>query len=123
MELLLEDKGPIAPPPVLDQPFQSVADAVMSWPGVIAASHWHLYRRDEVDGVDFYVGDRELGHIHLDGQIHLATDRYFRDALVGSGRAETFPYGGSYDTWVLFRVRGEADIEHAIELFRLNYER
>ena len=123
MELLLEEKGPVAPPPILGQPYQAVAEVVMKWPGVIAATHWHLYRRDEVDGVDFYVGERELGHIHLNGHVHLATNQQLHDTFIGNGWAETFPIGGSYAMWTLFRIRHESQVDLAIRLFRLNYER
>ncbi len=128
MELSLQQKGIIAPPPVLAQPYRQVVDEVAGWPGVIAATHWHLYRPTEVDGADFYVGnkelgDRELGHIHLDGQVHLATDQALHDEFLAAGRAEPFPFGGSYRNWVLFRLRVEGDVPAAIELFRRNYQR
>ena len=123
MELLLEEKGPVAPPPVLSHPYQAVAETVMSWPGVIAATHWHLHRRGEVDGVDFYLGARELGHIHLDGRVHLATNQELHDTFIGRGWAEQFPIGGSYANWTLFRIQDENQVDLAIQLFQLNYER
>ena len=123
MELALELKGPVAPPPILAQPFQRVAETVASWPGVIAATHWHLFQKGEVDGADFYVGTRELGHIHLDGDVHLATDKALRDASIASGEAKRFPYGGSYQTWTLIHIRSEADADTAIHLMRRNYDR
>ena len=66
-------KGPLAPPPVLGGPAQAVADAVAAWPEVEASTHWRFNDPTRVDGIDFYVGPHELGHIHLDGSIHLAT--------------------------------------------------
>jgi hypothetical protein len=123
MELSLEQKGPFAPPPVLSGPCQRVAKAVASWPGVIAAAHWHLYRENSVDGADFYVGSRELGHIHLDGDVHLATDKTLHDAFLASGEAERFPYGGTYATWTLIHIDTEADADKAIRLIRRNYDR
>src|SRR5258707_1086401 len=67
----LETKGEIRPPPKLKGLAQSVSLEIKSWPGVIAATHWFLYDRTQVDGADFYVGEKELGHIHLDGELHL----------------------------------------------------
>ena len=67
------DKGPIAPPPALDGPLGLIAGAVANWPGVSATAHWDLYDPSRIDGIDFYVGVTELGHVHLDGSLHLAT--------------------------------------------------
>lgn len=120
----LADKGPIKPPPHLDGPAANTAEAVMAWTEVVAAAHWNLYRPQEVDGVDFYVGDRELGHIHLDAVIHLATPPELGQLLVRHGLAKRFPYGGSaYDGWVRYRIRSTPDAEHAAWLFRLAYDR
>ncbi len=69
------DKGAVTLPPELDIPLQTVAKAVAAWPGISATSHWHFSDRSRVDGVDFYLHDKELGHIHLDGSLHLAPAR------------------------------------------------
>ena len=66
-------KGPIAPPPILNGMTAAVADTVATWPNVVPTAHWDVYDSSRVDGIDFYVGEDELGHIHLDGSIHLAT--------------------------------------------------
>jgi hypothetical protein len=116
----LEDKGPIRPAPILRRPMQRVSAAIQAWPGIVAATHWHLSRRSEVDGVDFYVGERELGHVHLDGEVHLATSRELRAALLARGLARPFPW---YDSWVEATIRTEADADHALWLFGLNHER
>src|SRR6516165_1298489 len=71
----LADKGRIKPPPALKGAAQLVSQEIQSWPGIVAATHWFLYDRTQVDGADFYVGERELGHIHLDGEFHLGYDR------------------------------------------------
>lgn len=116
----LADKGPIAPPPVLDGPARRVAQKIRSWPGVVAATHWYLLDRSRVDGADFYVGERELGHIHLDGAIHLAATRTLRAMLVANGQAAPFRWN---DAWVQYRIRTQADVAHALWLFRLGYDR
>ena len=66
-------KGPVVPPLTLDGIVATVAETVSNWPGVISTAHWDLYDSSRIDGIDFYVGEDELGHIHLDGSIHLAT--------------------------------------------------
>ena len=114
-----EAKGPLAPPPVLDRQFQTVADAVAAWPEVVATMHWHFSDQSRVDGVDFYVGPDELGHIHLDGAIHLATTPDLGTALVAEGAGRPFPYAQG---WVMASV-GRLGPDAAVALFRRNYDR
>ena len=95
-------KGPTAPPPVLDGVMATVGDTVASWPGVVATAHWDLYDASRIDGIDFYVSEEELGHIHLDGSIHPATNPSLGQSLVSAGLAQRFRYAHG---WV------QADIE------------
>ena len=118
--LLLEAKGPIRPAPALAGHAQAVSLAIQSWPGVISATHWHLYRPTQVDGADFYVGAAECGHIHLGGEVHLATSGHLSRLLLANGLARRFPY---YASWVEADIGSPAQAEHAIWLFRLNYDR
>lgn len=120
----LADKGPIKPPPPLCGPAAATAEAVMNWTEIIAAAHWDLYKPTCVDGVDFYVGEQELGHIHLNAVVHLATSPELGRILVENGLAKRFPYSGAaYDGWVLYRIRTAKDAAHAAWLFRLAYDR
>lgn len=116
----LASKGPIQPPPVLKGPAQRVSREIQSWHGIVAATHWYLYDRSQVDGADFYVGERELGHIHLDGEIHLGLTPSLASLLIGQDLAEPFEWG---DDWVQYTIRKAADIDHAVWLFRLGYDR
>lgn len=111
-------KGPVAAPPALEAPLQVIVDAVAGWPGVNTTVHWHLVDRSRVDGVDFYVGEEELGHLHLDGSIHLATSLELGKALIAEGLAKPFRY---QQGWVEEQVR-HVGAESAIALFRRNYE-
>jgi hypothetical protein len=113
-------KGPIKPPPVLKGPAQLVSQDIQSWPGIVAATHWFLHDRTQVDGADFYVGDRELGHIHLEGEIHLGTTRTLAAMLIAHGLADPFKWN---DAWVQYSIRTRADVDHALWLFRLGYYR
>jgi len=72
-----------------------------------------------VDGVDFYVGADELGHIHLDGSIHLATTAKLRSALVAEGLGEPFAWGRG---WTLAHM-DRLGIDGAVAVFRRNYDR
>ena len=113
------DKGAVTPAPKLEGPLQAVAKAVASWPGISATSHWHFYDRSRVDGIDFYLNDEELGHIHLDGSLHLATSPTLGKALIAERQARPFPYQGG---WVCEDVQ-DIGVQAAIALFRRNYER
>ncbi|MGZ4319827.1 MAG: luciferase domain-containing protein [Gaiellaceae bacterium] len=93
---------------------QAIAEAVSAWDGVTAAPH-------RFGGLELRYGRRELGHTHA-GSVDLAFPRPVRNMLVETGRAEphhVLPDSG----WVTFRVRSEADVAEAVELFRLAYER
>jgi hypothetical protein len=116
----LADKGAIKPPPVLRGPAQIVSEEIQSWSGIVAATHWFLHDQTQVDGADFYFGDRELGHIHLSGEVHLATTRTLAAMLVTHGMADAFEWN---DAWVQYPIRKKADIGHAVWLFRLGYDR
>ena len=110
-------KGPAAPPPALTGALAAVATAVSAWPGVKASTHWHLIDRSRVDGVDFYVGDEELGHLHLDGSLHLATRPALGETLVAAGVARRFAYQRG---WVCEDVE-TIGTQAAIALFERNY--
>ena len=120
MRMMLADKGRFAPPPVLRSPLQAVSAAVQSWPGVISATHWHYADSNAVDGSDFYRGHDELGHIHVDGEVHLATSPSIARALIERGLATRFRWPGA--EWAMFFIRSERDARHAEWLFRLGYD-
>ncbi len=121
--MTLEEKGLIIPPPIMTTYPQMVSNAIQKWENVIAATHWDLYDNTKVDGADFYIGKNEIGHIHLDGSVHLATINELKIPLLKNNLAQKFPYGGKYEDWVLFKIASESDAKHAIWLFQLNYER
>lgn len=112
-------KGPLAPPPRLDGDLQAVVDAVAAWSEVEASVHWHLNDHRRVDGVDFYVGPEELGHLHLDGSIHLATSPQLMAALVAEERGRPFRWAHG---WTEARV-DRLGVEGAVAIFRRNYDR
>ena len=116
----LESKGEIRPPPTLKGPAQSVSLEIQSWPGIIAASHWFLFDRTRVDGADFYVGEEELGHIHLDGELHLGLTVGLRERLIEAGLAEPLPWA---EDWIQAPICNPQDARTAVWLFRLGYDR
>ena len=114
-----EAKGPLAPPPVLGGSIQAVADVVAGWPDIEATTHWHLNDQSRIDGIDFYVGADELGHIHLDGSIHLATTPDLGAEMVAEGLGRPFPWAHG---WTLARI-DRLGVDGAAALFRRNYDR
>jgi hypothetical protein len=96
-----------------------VADAIAAWPEVAASTHWHLRDRGRVDGIDFYVGPDELGHVHLDGSIHLATTPELGAKLMAEGLGRPFPWARG---WTMASV-SSLGVESAVALFRRNYDR
>lgn len=92
-----------------------VAEVLRQWTGVSVAPH-------RFGGVEFRVGHREIGHVHVGGVCDLLVSVRMRRDLVARGRAQahhTLPHSG----WISFRIRSEHDVPAAIELFRLNYDR
>ncbi|MBA3610535.1 MAG: DUF5519 family protein [Rubrobacter sp.] len=88
---------------------------VLGWDGVEGRAH-------RFGGVEFRVRGHEIGHLHGDRLADLPFPRKVREELVEAGRARphhVLPQTG----WVSYRIRGEEDLEGALELFRLNYER
>jgi len=116
----LEDKGAIRPAPVLSKHPEEVSRAIQQWEAIVSATHWDLYDTSQVDGADFYVDEQELGHIHLNGEIHLATNSVLSALLIKMKLAEKFPYGSG---WVQYQIADERSAAHALWLFRLNYDR
>ena len=90
-----------------------IVEEVSKWEGVISLPH-------RFGGTEFRLGKREIGHIHGNYQADIAFPKSERDKLVSEGRAEPhhiLPQTG----WITFRIREEADVKAAIELFRLSY--
>ncbi|SRR6266851_8764613 len=114
-----EAKGRVAPPPALTGKLKAVADAVAAWPDVEATTHWRFDQPNRVDGVDFYVGSEELGHIHLDGSIHLATTPRLGAKLVAEGLGQPFVWARG---WTLASI-SRLGVDKSVALFRRNYDR
>lgn len=115
----LAEKGRYAPPPRLPAHAQTVSSSLASWPDVLARTHWLLGDETQVDGADFYVGQRELGHIHLHGEAHIAVPKPLRDALIEAGLASPFRWSQAF---VVCSIAKAADVATATALFQLAYD-
>ncbi|HEY0928550.1 MAG TPA: luciferase family protein [Gemmatimonas sp.] len=93
----------------------TVTEIVRQWDGVEVLPH-------RFGGVEYRVGKREIGHVHVGNVADLLVSVRMRRDLVAAGRASahhTLPHSG----WISFRIRSEHDVPAAVELFRLNYDR
>ena len=94
---------------------KQIEDEVVEWAGVEVRPH-------RFGGVEFRVNGHEIGHLHSDRMADLPFPVRMRRSLVEAGKAQVhhvLPETG----WVSYRMRGEEDVDGAIELFHMNYER
>lgn len=117
----LRNEGPLQPAPELKGYAEVVSKELQSWPDVLAATHWELGNASKVDGAEFHLqAGGELGHIHLDGEIHVALTRELRAALTAKGLARPFVYDPA---WVTASITSKEDAAQASWIFRLAYDR
>ncbi len=117
----LRNEGPIQPAPRLHGLAEAVSTEVQSWPGIISATHWQLGNSTRVDGAEFHVeGAGDLGHIHLNGEIHLALSESLKDKLVALNLAKPFVWNRA---WVTAPIASQTEADQALWLFRLGYYR
>jgi hypothetical protein len=94
---------------------QTVINAVSTWEGVTIAPH-------RFGGIEFQVGNREIGHLHGSYLADIPFSAKLRKDLIASGRASLhhiYPNSG----WVSFYIHSADDVPALIELLRLNYQR
>jgi len=108
-------KGRVAPAPRLGRVAQLVADAVAKLPGVTVQAHWEIGSQTAVNGTDFYVGEDELGHIHLDGEAHIPIGAALARRLIEAKLARRFPWTDD------FVVADTSDREAVLWLFELRH--
>jgi hypothetical protein len=93
---------------------QEIADEVMAWPGVTAHDH-------RFGGVEFRLGNRQLGHLHGDQIADIPLKRGLRDELVASGRARIHRWRPD-SGWVTVDIDTDQGRDEAIRLLRVGYE-
>ena len=94
---------------------ERIAREVMSLPGVTAESH-------RGGMIFFYVGRREIGHLHGERLADLPFPVRIREKLVAEGKADLH-YLHPKTGWVSYYIRTPEDVEPIVELFRLNHGR
>ena len=94
---------------------EKIKEQIMNWEGVTSGVH-------RFGGIEFRIGYREMGHVHVDKLADLPFPMQIRNKLVESGHASPhhiLPHSG----WVSMWINGEDDVAGVIELFRMQYER
>lgn len=94
---------------------EKIRDEILAWEGTESKPH-------RFNGLEFRVNGHEIGHLHGDQLADLPFPRRVREELVATGKAQThhvLPQTG----WVTYLIRGEEDLQGALDLFRRNYER
>ena len=96
--------------------FDRISKEVESWPGVEAAD-------GERGEYSFKVGRREIGHLHGDYVLHTAFPKKQWLELHGRGRIDYHPVFPDKPGWGARALDTEDDVQDAIALLRLNYDR
>ena len=93
---------------------------VLSWPGVSKETRG----TDLTPGIDvtiYWLGRRQIGHIHHDGVADVQFPKALHDELIATGRAE--PHRGGFAAVVSYAIRQPDDVPGVLELFRLSFDR
>jgi Family of unknown function (DUF5519) len=95
---------------------ERITEEVTSWPGVEAGPG----RRGEFS---FRVGRREIGHLHGDRVLHIGYPKDVWQELFDAGRIGYHPVFPGKPGFGSRALATDADVEDAIALIRINYER
>jgi hypothetical protein len=95
---------------------EQITETVTAWPGVVAG---HGDRGE----FSFKLGRREIGHLHGDRTLHIGSPKAVWHELLDAGRIDYHPVFPGKPGYGSRRLETEADVEDAIALLRLNYDR
>jgi hypothetical protein len=95
---------------------ERITEEVTSWSGVAAGPG----RRGEFA---FKVGSREIGHLHGDQAAHFTFPKPVWKRLFEEGRIDYHPIFPGREGLGARKIETDDDVEDAIALMRLNYER
>jgi hypothetical protein len=93
---------------------------VLSWPGVRKETPGTAVTPG-IDVTIYWLGRRQIGHIHHDGVADVQFPKALHDELIAAGRAE--PHRGGFAAVVSYRLRNPSDVPGAVDLFRIAYDR
>jgi hypothetical protein len=94
--------------------WESIDRELLSWPGVSR-------EQGRFNSTAYMLGRREIGHIHRNGVADLPFPKAVYDELLAAGRAQ--PHQAGVRGFVSYQIDDLNDINQAIALFRMNYDR
>lgn len=97
-----------------DEVFAAIDRELLSWPGVSR-------EQGRFNSTVYLLGRREIGHIHRNGVADLPFPKAIYDELIATGRAR--PHHVGVRGFVSYHIDALDDVDHAIALFRMNYDR
>ena len=86
------------------------------WPGVTA-------EHGERGELSFRMGRREIGHLHGDRVLHIGFPKAVWHELHDAGRIDYHPVFPGKPGYASRALASEEDVEDAVALLRLNYDR
>ena len=95
---------------------ERITTEVTSWPGVTAGT-------GERGEFGFRVGRREIGHLHGDRVLHIGFPKAVWHELHDAGRIDYHPVFPGKPGYASRALASDEDVQDAIALIRLNYER
>ena len=95
---------------------ERITAEVTSWPGVTAG-------HGERGEFGFRVGRREIGHLHGDRVLHIGFPKAVWHELHDAGRIDYHPVFPRKPGYASRALASEEDVEDAVALLRLNYDR
>ena len=93
---------------------------LLSWPGISKETRGTAVTPG-IDVTIYWLGRRQIGHIHHDGVADVQFPKALHDELITAGRAE--PHRGGFAAVVSYVIRKPDDVPDALDLFRLSYDR
>jgi Ni,Fe-hydrogenase I large subunit len=92
---------------------RQIVETVSTWNGVSTSGH-------RFGGVEFTLGNVEIGHVHAHGMVDIPFTRAIREILVAAGDAE--PHHLLAESgWITLYVRTPSYVNRALRLFRLSW--
>ncbi len=92
-----------------------VQEELRRWPGVTVHDH-------RLGGLEFRVNGKEMGHMHGDLMVDLQFPSNMRKKLIKERKALPHHFIPK-SSWLSYSIEKSEDVEGAIELFRLQYQR
>ena len=92
---------------------ERIRSEVEEWNGITSGRH-------RFGGMEFLLGNREIGHVHRDSLVDVPLPKHVRDELVATGQAEphhVLPQSG----WVSVYLKEPGDVDRAIWILRRSY--